>query len=71
MRKAIPILASLALFSCKKEYTCTSTTISYGEFYKDTIITVTTIVGDEQTKEAFEDRNTYEYSHITVETNCN
>jgi len=68
--KNIFILA-LVLCSCKKEYTCTSTTISNGEFYKDTIITVTTIVGDEQTKESFEDRNTYEYSNMTVETNCN
>lgn len=68
--KNIFILA-LVLCSCKKQYTCTSTTISDGEFYKDTIITVTTIVGDEQTKESFEDRNTYEYSKMTVETNCN
>jgi hypothetical protein len=68
--KKIFILA-LVLCSCKKQYTCTSTTISDGEFYKDTIITVTTIVGDEQTKESFEDRNTYEYPNMTVETNCN
>ena len=68
--KKIFILA-LVFCSCEKEYTCTSTTISDSEFYQDTIITVTTIVGDEQTKESFEDRNTYEYSNMTVETNCN
>lgn len=70
MKRVIIILASIALFSCKKEYTCTTTTISNGELYQDTLETITIIKGDEETKESFEEVNTYEYSHIIVETNC-